>query len=441
MKLVKFFILFFIITFTGYQALHAQDWVLAGSVPSPGTQPSISTIDGNTAWIGGGPANQPRVYRTTDGGLTWDSIPTDGFSKEVYCLWAVNLNTVFAGEGNLSGNAKLFKTTNSGLNWVAILQTGNNEGFFNGIVFSKRNSGRGNGIALAERIYKTSNYGTNWVMQQSGAVGVSNAHNSLMVIDFDFYGFGLNNGASRIKLTTNAGTSWAIQNVNLTGHYTSAISFLDNKLFGLSATSASLPFISRTTDCGITWIPIDIGPGVTGNCFIKWIPETPIVYILGNNGGIKKSTDEGLTWTLMGTAGVTNLYHFDFERYNNNVVYGYAVSTNGSVIKLADSILIIMGNQNITAAAPDKYSLGQNYPNPFNPITTIKYSVPQNNINVKIAVYDLLGRETAVLVNETQNAGNYEVTFDGSNLSSGMYFYKLQAGTEFSDVKKMILTK
>jgi hypothetical protein len=262
-----------------------------------------------------------------------------------------------------------------------------------------------------------------------------------MVIDFDFYGFGLNNGASRIKLTTNAGTSWAIQNVNLTGHYTSAISFLDNKLFGLSATSASLPFISRTTDCGITWIPIDIGPGVTGNCFIKWIPETPIVYILGNNGGIKKSTDEGLTWTLMGTAGVTNLYHFDFERYNNNVVYGYAVSTNGSVIKLADSILIIMGNQNITAAAPDKYSLGQNYPNPFNPITTIKYSVPQNNINVKLAVYDLLGRETAVLVNETQNAGNYEVTFDGSNLSSGMYFYKLQAGTEFSDVKKMILTK
>ena len=443
MKVTNLIILFLLVIFSGSQTVFAQDWVLAGSVPSPGSQPTISVIDGNTAWIGGGPANQPRVYKTTDGGLTWDSIPTEGFGKEVYCLWAINSNTVYAGEGNLTGNAKLFKTTNSGLNWEAVLQTNPNQGFFNGIVFSKRNSGRGNGIVLAERIYKTSNYGINWVMQQSGAVGVSNAHNSLMVIDYDFYGFGLNNGASRIKLTTDAGISWVIQNINLTGHYTSGICFSEDKLTGLAATSTSLPMISRTTDCGTTWNIVDIDTGLVGNCFIKWIPETPVVYILAANGKIKKSIDRGLTWKEMPTAGVNNLYHFDFERYNNNVIYGYAAATDGQVIKLADSILIILitGKHGLANQLPSEYGLGQNYPNPFNPSTTIEYSVPENNVSVKITVFDLLGREVETLVNEVKRAGNYKISFDGSKLASGMYFYKLQAGTEFSEVKKMILAK
>jgi hypothetical protein len=200
-----------------------------------------------------------------------------------------------------------------------------------------------------------------------------------------------------------------------------------------------MPLLSRTTDGGTTWNPVNIGSGVTGNCFIKWIAETPVVYILGFNGGIKKSVDNGLTWTQMTTAGVINVYHFDFEKVNN-IVYGYAVSTNGTVIKLIDSVLTILGNVNQTAI-PKEYSLEQNYPNPFNPVTKIKYSVPQNNVNVKLSVFDLLGREVIVIVNGIQKSGEYEVTFDGSNLSSGMYFYKLQAGTEFTDVKKMILVK
>jgi hypothetical protein len=164
-----------------------------------------------------------------------------------------------------------------------------------------------------------------------------------------------------------------------------------------------------------------------------------VVYILGFNGGIKRSIDNGLTWTQMTTAGVSNVYHFDFEKVNN-VIYGYAISTNGTVIRLADSIFITGGNV-IHNSMPQKYSLSQNYPNPFNPVTKIKYSIPQNNINVKLTVFDLLGREVEVLVNEIQKAGEYEITFDGSSLSSGMYFYKIQAGSEFTDVKKMILIK
>ncbi len=410
LSLLSVLLLSFVIT--GYT--YSQSWELAGTVPTPGMQPTISVISGDIAWIAGGPPDTPKIFKTMDGGLNWVALPTTGISKELYCLWAINSNTAFVGEGNMTGGAGLFKTIDGGYNWNMVMQTSANRGYWNGIMFSKRNGVRGYGIALAERIYKTSNYGNNWVEQQSGVNGVSNAHNSLMVVDYNFYGFGLNNGAARVHLTSDGGTTWANQNVNLTGHYTSGICFSEDKLTGLAATSTSLPMISRTTDGGTTWTVVDIDTGLVGNCFIKWIPESPVVYILAANGKIKKSIDRGLTWATMQTAGVTNLYHFDFERYNNNVIYGYAVATDGQVIKLADSVILVITGNIKKNEVPENYSLGQNYPNPFNPVTTIEYSVSENNIPVRISVFDLLGRETETLVNEVKNAGYYKVNFDGS---------------------------
>lgn len=88
---------------------------------------------------------------------------------------------------------------------------------------------------------------------------------------------------------------------------------------------------------------------------------------------------------------------------------------------------------------PNNFVLKQNYPNPFNPTTSIEYSVPSNEY-VSLKVYDILGREIATLVSEQKSAGSYEVKFDGSNLSSGVYFYKLNAGN-YNQVMKMILLK
>ncbi|MDA3861704.1 MAG: T9SS type A sorting domain-containing protein [Melioribacteraceae bacterium] len=107
---------------------------------------------------------------------------------------------------------------------------------------------------------------------------------------------------------------------------------------------------------------------------------------------------------------------------------------------------------------PIKFNLEQNYPNPFNPSTTIKYSIPSKNVipnpqmgeesseisssdrndNVKLVVYDILGREVATLVNKEQSPGNYSVQFDASYLTSGIYFSRLQSGS-FVDTKKMVL--
>ncbi len=91
------------------------------------------------------------------------------------------------------------------------------------------------------------------------------------------------------------------------------------------------------------------------------------------------------------------------------------------------------------AGIPNSFSLEQNYPNPFNPSTTIRYSIAKSE-HVKLIVYDVLGRKVATLVDEIQNPGIYNVTFNASNLSSGVYFYRIEAGM-YSDTKRMVLLK
>jgi subtilisin-like proprotein convertase family protein len=93
----------------------------------------------------------------------------------------------------------------------------------------------------------------------------------------------------------------------------------------------------------------------------------------------------------------------------------------------------------VNGNVPARFSLYQNYPNPFNPVTNIKFDLPKDEF-VKIILYDILGREAAPVINEFKKAGTYEVKFDGSNLSSGTYFYRIEAG-DFVDTKKMILVK
>jgi hypothetical protein len=88
--------------------------------------------------------------------------------------------------------------------------------------------------------------------------------------------------------------------------------------------------------------------------------------------------------------------------------------------------------------------LMQNYPNPFNPSTKIKFEIPSAGqryaFDVQMIIYDMLGREVALLVNEELKPGSYSVTFDGSNYASGVYYYTIYAGS-FTDTKKMMLVK
>ncbi|NUM63620.1 MAG: T9SS type A sorting domain-containing protein [Ignavibacteriaceae bacterium] len=108
---------------------------------------------------------------------------------------------------------------------------------------------------------------------------------------------------------------------------------------------------------------------------------------------------------------------------------GFSVLGASSVSGVDDEINII----------PEDYVLYQSYPNPFNPSTTIKYSVP-NDDNVSLKVFDILGREVELLVDEYKNAGTYSIEFNASRFASGVYFYQLQSG-RFIETKKMILLR
>ena len=103
-----------------------------------------------------------------------------------------------------------------------------------------------------------------------------------------------------------------------------------------------------------------------------------------------------------------------------------------------------IGNQWTTGvqreeAVPGKFELSQNYPNPFNPTTLISYQLPVAS-NVRLVVYDIIGREVAVLVNERKATGSYEVKFDASGLATGVYIYRMQAGM-YVQTKKLLLLR
>ena len=103
------------------------------------------------------------------------------------------------------------------------------------------------------------------------------------------------------------------------------------------------------------------------------------------------------------------------------------------------SVNIVLTDVSDNFSNPNEFKLFDNYPNPFNPTTIIRYSVPEVSFT-SLKIYDALGNEVSVLVNEIKSAGTYDTEFNASNLSSGIYFYTLQAGS-FSQTKKMLLTK
>ncbi|MBM4157875.1 MAG: T9SS type A sorting domain-containing protein, partial [Ignavibacteria bacterium] len=141
------------------------------------------------------------------------------------------------------------------------------------------------------------------------------------------------------------------------------------------------------------------------------------------------------------TVNATSMTGFMYVGYSSSIS-GCSITTAYSRTYRANLKITIGNPSNVTNnnnEIPTTYSLSQNYPNPFNPVTKINFALPKQGF-VSLKVYDILGREVVLLVNEIKNAGNYIVDFDASNLSSGVYYYRLESN-DFVDIKKMILIK
>jgi hypothetical protein len=151
--------------------------------------------------------------------------------------------------------------------------------------------------------------------------------------------------------------------------------------------------------------------------------ETSGIYLFTDNGDSVTTLNEGLT--------DLHIHTFAMDSIGN--VY---VGTNKGIWRRPLSQIVSVSQP---TEFPKAFRLEQNYPNPFNPSTTIKYDLPKLS-DVRLSVYDVLGREVSVLVNEKRDAGVHEVTLDGSGLASGVYLYRLQAG-DIVSTKKMLVLK
>ncbi len=222
---------------------------------------------------------------------------------------------------------------------------------------------------------------------------------------------------------------------------------------------------SRSTNGGLNWsTPIRVNDDPAGKeQFFPWMAVDQTnghIYIIfyDRRNYSDNQTDVYLARSTNGGASFTNVKISEtpflptsgtfFGDYNN------ITASNGKVrpiwtrlhsgsLSVWTAIIdypVAVPNQN--NEIPKNFSLAQNFPNPFNPSTSIKFSVPGNTNFITLKVYNVLGKEVSTLVNETLNAGEYEIEWNASNQPSGVYFYKLISGDgSFSETKKMILVK
>jgi hypothetical protein len=201
---------------------------------------------------------------------------------------------------------------------------------------------------------------------------------------------------------------------------------------------------------------------ITDNGIIRnWPNQAPMIYY-------RKSTNGGTNWSVY--TATTFSYHNNVDSFSfsispsvNNTMVEYYFAAQDIALPLPKMATLPAGGSGInppgstapptrfmftvgflnidpiSAEIPKLFKLYNNYPNPFNPSTKLRFDIPKAGFT-KLVVYDLLGRQSAVVLAQELKAGKYEIAFDGSALSSGVYFYKLVSGN-FVDTKKMLLVK
>lgn len=398
-------------------------------------------------------AGPTRVMRTTDGGTTWvnatGNLTTTG---RAFTIGAASADIAVVGFEN--GTA--FRTTNGGTTWSAVTWPPPVNTFMNRILFVSPTVGYAQGDHapapnLQWPVYKTTDAGATWTLTntpnvvQQGA-DIEFGQNSGMFFLNENVGWftgviGTNaQTPSRVYRTTDGGASWNVTTIpQATGFNINLAAFNPNDVFVMMQQVA--PTVRRSTDGGATFE--NPTPGLsTVPTALAARPNTNELYVTTSNS-ILKSTDRGNTWTPESIpATITGLNFLIFANERN----GWACGANGMIVRYQPVATSSVGGGSIISDKPSAFKLMQNYPNPFNPTTTIAYQLASLS-DVKLEVFDVLGRKVATLVNARQTAGAYSVNFNAAAFASGVYFYRLQTGGatngtgSFVETKKMILVK
>lgn len=379
----------------------------------------IQFLDNNTGYAAGW-----AFIKTTNSGTNWNILSDTGIN----CISFINSNTGYSGGRN---NYCINKTTNGGVNWLNIHSS-------SGLLCKKISFTDINyGCALIAslgcyKIFTTTNGGNNWIIYKY--IDSTLSLNSIFFVDNQTgwvvgNGNGISNKPSIILKTTNNGINWVSQSLSNLFKSLYSVYFINNQTGWITGDGVVL----KTTNGGNNWITTASVYGVS----VKFFNEN--MGYVSSLSGLYKSTDGGINWYYSSYNQSVQIMGAYFINQNT----GWAAGYYGSILKTTNGGNVFVNN--ISTVTPSKYSISQNYPNPFNPITKIRFSIVSSprvlsGDLVQLKVYDVMGREVQVLVNESLKPGTYEVSFDGSSLTSGVYFYKLiTAG--FTETKKMLLLK
>ncbi|MEO8665396.1 MAG: T9SS type A sorting domain-containing protein [Ignavibacteria bacterium] len=426
------------------QSLYSQSGWIQQSGGISVTLNSTYFINPYTGWICG---DSGKIIKTTNAGSNW--IPE--ISNTIYPLISVffiNENTGWCAGGTADFNMfvnRMFvlKTTNSGLTWTTAFYSNSSYSRFGPIFFTDDMHGYvveqgGTGSGTVGGLWKSSNGGFDWMPVQ----GVS-ATQDLQFTDLNTgwtigsYFDDTGHDTSYIFRTIDGGAAWdkifqksktVLLSSSFLNNSTGWISGVDNENFLnanllLKTTNGGMNFTRHDLEIGMYFRSITFKNNMQG-------------WACGNN--VYRTTDGGNNWVMQ----LSNSGSFYNSIFFVDSLNGWVVGYDGVIFSTRTGGITAVNNYSVNS--PTDFILDQNYPNPFNPKTIINYELPSNvngqRADVKLIVYDLLGKEIVTLVDAKQNPGSYSIDFDGSNLPSGIYLYKLTTG-EYIEVRKMTLLK
>jgi photosystem II stability/assembly factor-like uncharacterized protein len=471
----------------------------------------IYFYNSNIGWAAGNDNNV--VLRTTNGGNNWQMpagasqsftwafrLATDsaGTWGSIFSLSSLNPDEIF-----LCANLHVYRSLNYGQSFQPIssmIPWGNTP---HSLVISPKDSTRilaaydslqtSPPYVFHGKIYRTTDYGNTWsatfiqdIDPDSNPLAIDSDHPDTVY---------LGTTDSLVFLSTDFGLTWAPTGPSHLGKICSIIVVKGhpNILLCGSAHSSDSAYVYRSTDYGITWnvVYTSTGLGPEIPCLTSCV-LTPDTYYFtsflsgsGNSGGVFISTNDGLTWIrnnadpgawglsvanddpnviIFGNGGGTTAILTtngggnwtslpDIPGFANQSLLCFnrkviLTQQNRFVFQLIPYNNTPIGIQPISTEIPKQFSLHQNYPNPFNPSTNIGFRIARFGF-AKLTVYDILGKEIAVILNENLKPGVYKVSWDASNYPSGVYFYKLvvepsdhlERSDGYVESKKMILLK